>query len=98
MNIEQIEAQLAEFDGKLISVALPIRGTICQFFYGNLKIIHDWDNTRIIYSVKFYPDTEITFQAQDVYQITTTPSKVLSATVSLKSDSWLEQSRLTNVI
>lgn len=95
MNVEQVEGQLSEFEGKPVSVTLPIRGTVVQVFYGNLEITHDWENHLIIYKLRFYPDTSINFQAHDVLKITTTPMQEVSASIVLKSDIQMEQ--LSNI-
>lgn len=94
MNLEQAEGQLSEFDGCPVSIILPIRGTVVQSFFGTLKISHNWDDHIILYSVKFYPDTEISFQAQDVEKIIPRPNDDLDANIILKSDTWMEQSKL----
>jgi len=91
MNIEQVEGQLSEFEGKPVSVALPIRGTVVQMFYGNLEITHDWENHLIIYRLRFYPDTSINFQAQDVQKITINSFEEIMASIVLKSDAHMEQ-------
>lgn len=91
MNIEQVEGQLSEFEGKPVAVALPIRGTVVQMFYGSLEITHDWENHLIIYRIRFYPDTSINFQAQDIHKITPTPSEEVMASIVLKSDACMEQ-------
>jgi len=100
MNIEQVEGQLAEFDGNEVSVILPIRGTVLQTFYGRLEIKHDWENYIILYSIKFYPDVEVSFQAHDVQKIILYPyessdvnSMNIVASIVLKGDTWLEQPR-----
>ncbi len=91
MNIEQVEGQLNEFKGKHIAVAIPIRGTVHQTFYGNLEINVDWVNNIILYVIKFYPDADISFRAEDVHKIIVAPNDELSAKVILNSDTWLQQ-------
>lgn len=91
MNIEQVEGQMNEFKGKTIAVAIPIRGTVHQTFYGDLEIHHDWENHLIIYSIKFHPDSDINFQAHDVHKIIPKPNEEVHASVILKSDTWLNE-------
>lgn len=97
MNLEQVEGQLSEFEGKDVSVAVPIRGTVCQVFFGKLEIRHNWEQHIISYEIGFYPDTAISFQAQDVHRIVPAPNETLSATILLKSDTWMEQSKYSHV-
>lgn len=97
MNIEQVEGQMAEYEHQTISVAIPIRGTICQVFFGELHIQHNWADHIISYEIGFYPDAAITFQAHDVQKIVSKPNNQLAASIVLKSDSWLEQSKLHHV-
>lgn len=93
MNIEQVEGQLSELDGKSVSVTIPIRGTVIQTFYGQLAVKNDWENHIIRYSLRFYPDADINFQAQDVHKIIPHPTENLDANIILKSDTWLEQEK-----
>lgn len=100
MNLEQVEGQLAEFEGHDVSVAIPIRGTVCQVFFGKLEIVHDWAQHIILYQLGFYPDAVISFQAQDVQCIVTVPATTnngLLAKITLKPDTFMEQSRLDHV-
>jgi len=96
MNLEQVEGQMAEFEHQTISVAIPIRGTVCQVFFGELHINHDWVNHTISYEIGFYPDAAISFQAQDVHKIVPHPTNQLVAAVTLKSDSSMEKSKYEN--
>ena len=93
MNLEQIEGQLAEYEHMTVSVAIPIRGTVCQIFFGVLHIVHDWENHIIRYEIGFYPDAAVSFQAQDVHKIENKPNNQLAASITLKSDTTLEQSK-----
>lgn len=93
MNIEQVEGQLSELHGKSVSVTVPIRGTVYQTFFGHLDIKHDWENHIIRYSLRFYPDADVNFQAQDIHKIISHPSEYLDANIILKSDSWMEQEK-----
>lgn len=86
MSFEQIEGTLAEYEGKQISVAIPIRGTIHFNYYGNLVIMHDWSNHAIHYSIKLHPDSDINFQAHDVEKVIPKPNAELEATIVLKSE------------
>ncbi len=91
MSFEQIEGHLASYEGKQVSVAVPIRGTVCANYFGNLVISHDWENHRIYYSVRFYPDADLNFQSHDVHKIIPTPTPELEAAIILKSDVSMEQ-------
>lgn len=86
MSFEQLEGHLAEFEGKQISVAIPIRGTAYIGYYGNLAINHDWANHAIYYSIRLHPDSDINFQAHDVEKIIEKPNAELEATIVLKSE------------
>ena len=92
MNFEQIEGYLQDLDGKPVSVAVPIRGTICNNYYGTLTVTHDWAMSRIYYAVKFYPDMDIMFQAEDVEKIIYHPNENLDAAIILKADTTMQQS------
>lgn len=96
MSYEQIEGKLAEFEGHAVSVVLPIRGTIVQAFYGSLAIKHDWANHIILYKLSFYPDAELSFQAHDVDKILENPNDQVTASIILKADAWMEQSKLSH--
>jgi hypothetical protein len=91
MNLEQVEGQMSEYEHQTISVAIPIRGTVCQVFFGDLHIVHNWAEHTISYEIGFYPDAAITFQAQDVHKIVPKPNNQLAAAVILKSDTTMEQ-------
>lgn len=86
MSFEQMEGHLAEYEGKQISVVIPIRGTVHFSYYGNLAINHDWANHSIYYSIRLHPDSDINFQAQDVEKIIPKPNSELDATIILKSE------------
>jgi hypothetical protein len=91
MNEEQIEGQLAEFNGHFVCVEVPVRGTVFQTFLGPLEITPNWLENIIVYSIKFYPDQEISFQAQDVEKIVLDPNEIMKAIIFLKSDSPMQQ-------
>lgn len=91
MNIEQVEAQLSEFEHDTISVIVPIRGTVVLTFCGKLIIKHDWENHIILYSAG-----EVCFQAPDVERIIEHSGLLIDATVMLKSDAPMEKSKLTH--
>lgn len=90
MNIEQVEARLQEYDGKTVSVALPIRGTVHMQFFGPLHITHNWEDRDgfILYSLRFMPDQVIAFRAGDVLkiQVNTNPGDEELATIYLNGD------------
>lgn len=86
MSLEQLEGQMQEYEGKTIAVAIPIRGTVFNTFYGELTINHDWANHAIYYSIRLHPDQDINFQAQDIQKITEKPNENLEASVQLKGD------------
>ena len=86
MSFEQLEGHLAQYEGKTVSVAVPIRGTVYVAYYGNLSINHDWENHAIYYSIRLHPDSDINFQAHDVEKIIPKPNDELDATVILKSE------------
>ena len=92
MNTEQVEGQLQEYDGKTVSVALPIRGTCHLQYFGNLNITHNWEDQDgfILYSLRFMPDQVIAFRAPDVLKIipNTNPNDEEMATIYLKPDDW----------
>jgi hypothetical protein len=93
MNIEQVEGQLAEFEGNQIFVVLPIRKTVSQRFYGKLSIYHKWEDHIISYEVKLDLNSSVRFQAHDVHSIVPTPTTDgRSIEVNLKSDTFMEQS------
>ena len=97
MNLEQIEGQMAEFDGMMVSVTVPIRGSIYQAFFGHLHIGHNWEEHIILYEIRHYPDASISFQAQDVQSITPTNTPELVARIVLKSDAPMEKSKFDHV-
>lgn len=98
MNIEQAEGQLAEFEGKSVTVVIPIRGTVFQSVFGMLKIEHDWEHHIISYELINYTfDTVISFQAHDVQKIATPLKPSTSnfvAKIFLKPDTFMQQSKL----
>lgn len=94
MNLEQIEGHLAEFEGKKVSVTVPIRGTAHMIFSGNLQIEHDWENHTISYRVDG-SNPFIHFQAKDVESMCATQDNSM-ASIVLKSDTWMEQSKYTH--
>jgi len=90
MNIEQIEAQLQQYDGNTVSVAVPIRGTVHLQFFGPLHITHNWEDRDgfILYSLRFMPDQVIAFRSADVMKIVTNtnPNDEEIATIYLNGD------------
>lgn len=96
MSFEQIEAQLTEFEDELVGVIVPIRGTIIQVFYGKLSYTNDADSHAIIFRLTFYPDAELNFQAHDVDKILNKPNDMLAASIILKADAWMEQSKVSH--
>jgi hypothetical protein len=94
MNKEQVEAQLSEYERKVVAVNIPIRGTILLTYYGELIIVADWVNHMIMYVVRFYPDMSIAFQASDVQKIISTETEALAATIILNSDAPMHQSSI----
>jgi hypothetical protein len=93
MNLEQVEGQLAEFEGKPVSVTLPIRGSVCIIFGGDLKIEHDWENHIISYQVGF--NHCVHFEAKDVESIAVM-NDMSTASVVLKSDAPMEKSKFSH--
>lgn len=92
MNTEQVEGQLQEYEGKPVSVAVPIRGTCHLQFFGNLHITNNWEERDgfILYSLRFLPDQCVCFRAPDVLKIVvnTEPTDEMLATIHLKTDDW----------
>lgn len=90
MNIEQIEAQLQEYNEKTVSVAVPIRGTVHLQFFGPLAITSNWEERDgfILYSLRYLPDQVVAFRSQDVLKIeqNTNPEDEELATIYLKPD------------
>ena len=93
MNTEQVEGQLQEYDGKMLSVALPIRGTCYMHFFGYLHITHNWEERDgfILYSLRFMPDQVVAFRAQDILKIVpnTNPNDEQLATIYLNPDEFI---------
>ena len=92
MSFEQIEGHLAELEDKTVGVILPIRGSVFVTYCGKLIINHVWDNHSIYYSLRFYPDTAINFEAHDVEKIIKKKDNdELESTIVLKSDAPMQQ-------
>jgi hypothetical protein len=85
MNIEQVEGHLRAFKDQLVSICLPMRGTIHMSFYGPLTITENWNDNHsfILYAVRHWPDAEINFRAQDVKEIKPHPNDNLAAVITL---------------
>lgn len=86
MNLEQVEGQMAEYEGKSVGVAIPIHGSIVQMIFGTLTIVHNWTEHIILYEIHLQPDFAVSFQAQDIHKIVNAPNENLAATIYLKRD------------